>query len=90
MDNQQRQEPIACQNCDYFGFPCLNCAAYVFHGRLGPGFGHQCRRIMFTQHPEMPEDTRARMQEWITNHPNQDVTYEPFNKSKNNNNRSQR
>ena len=28
---------IGCPNCEYYTFPCLNCAAYVFNGQLGEG-----------------------------------------------------
>jgi len=28
----------ACQNCDHYGFPCLNCADYVYEGKMGPGY----------------------------------------------------
>lgn len=27
-----------CENCDFHGFPCLNCADYEFHGTMGPGY----------------------------------------------------
>ena len=30
---------IGCENCEHYGFPCINCAAYVFGDRLGPGEG---------------------------------------------------
>jgi len=30
---------INCTNCEYFSFPCLNCAEFVFNGQLGPGNG---------------------------------------------------
>ena len=30
---------IGCQNCEHYGFPCANCALYVFGGNLGPGSG---------------------------------------------------
>jgi len=32
-------EPLdcACENCDFYGFPCLNCAEYTFKGMLGKG-----------------------------------------------------
>jgi len=26
-----------CSNCDFYGFPCMNCAKYVFDGRFGLG-----------------------------------------------------
>jgi hypothetical protein len=28
---------IGCENCEVCGFPCANCAAYVFNGQLGEG-----------------------------------------------------
>jgi len=28
---------IGCENCECYGFPCANCAYYVFGERLGPG-----------------------------------------------------
>ncbi len=28
---------IGCANCEVCGFPCANCAAYVFNGQLGEG-----------------------------------------------------
>ena len=28
---------IGCGNCEVCGFPCANCAAYVFSGQLGEG-----------------------------------------------------
>jgi hypothetical protein len=28
---------IGCPNCEYYTFPCLNCAMYVFNGNLGEG-----------------------------------------------------
>jgi hypothetical protein len=28
---------INCKNCDFVGFPCLNCANYIFEGQHGPG-----------------------------------------------------
>lgn len=28
---------IGCVNCEGYGFPCLNCAVYVFNGHLGQG-----------------------------------------------------
>lgn len=27
----------ACENCDEYGFPCLNCASFCFNGMLGKG-----------------------------------------------------
>lgn len=33
-----------CSNCEYFGFPCLNCAEYCYHFRLGPGHGQENRK----------------------------------------------
>lgn len=31
---------IGCGNCEYYGFPCANCAMYVFGDQLGPGEGY--------------------------------------------------
>ena len=28
---------VDCSNCDFYGFPCLNCAKRVFDGRFGLG-----------------------------------------------------
>ena len=28
---------IGCEHCEYYGFPCANCAAYVFGYQLGFG-----------------------------------------------------
>lgn len=28
---------VNCKNCDFVGFPCANCANYIFNGELGPG-----------------------------------------------------
>jgi len=35
-------EPLdcACLNCDYYGFPCLNCAEFSLRGLLGEGHGN--------------------------------------------------
>jgi len=30
---------IGCNNCEHYGFPCMNCARYVFCGSLGEGCG---------------------------------------------------
>ena len=30
---------IGCGNCEFHGFPCANCAWYVFQGHLGEGTG---------------------------------------------------
>lgn len=30
---------LTCENCDYYGFPCLICAKNIFDGQLGPGNG---------------------------------------------------
>ena len=35
IKNHERHE--VCANCLYHGFPCLNCANYIYNGRLGPG-----------------------------------------------------
>lgn len=45
FDHQVSQEALEngwlnheCPNCDHYGFPCLNCARYVYEGRLGSGY----------------------------------------------------
>ena len=38
-DYPVEQYCIGCGNCENYGFPCMNCATYVFGGRLGPGNG---------------------------------------------------
>lgn len=35
---QENLKPPLCLNCVHHGFPCLNCACYIFKGKLGPGF----------------------------------------------------
>ena len=34
-DYPVEQYCIGCGNCENYGFPCMNCATYVFGGRLG-------------------------------------------------------
>lgn len=51
-----------CQNCKCVGFPCLNCAEYVYEGRLGPGFASNGIRVI---PPNTPNVIRERMQDWI-------------------------
>ncbi len=29
---------LGCDNCDNYGFPCIDCARYAFDGRLGNGY----------------------------------------------------
>ena len=29
----------SCSNCDFYGFPCLNCAEFSLMGLLGDGYG---------------------------------------------------
>ena len=28
-----------CGNCEYFGYPCVNCACYVYNNYIGRGYG---------------------------------------------------
>jgi hypothetical protein len=48
------KQPSLCENCTFHGFPCLNCAYYVFHGKLGPGFCFG-KRTMFCNEDD-PDD----------------------------------
>ena len=42
-----------CGNCNFHGFPCLNCAEYEFFGNLGPGYLEQQRWICENNDPKV-------------------------------------
>ena len=35
-----------CDNCLCHGFPCLNCACYMYNGKMGPGYIHGKRVLV--------------------------------------------
>ena len=61
-DNYEDNYEDNCGNCECYGFPCLNCAEYVYKGSRGPGFDTEGVRMI---HPDTPEDIRFRMQDVI-------------------------
>jgi hypothetical protein len=39
LSDETWQDIVRCRNCDYFGFPCLNCAEHYFNLVFGKGCG---------------------------------------------------
>lgn len=58
-----------CIGCDIHGFPCFRCADDVYYGELGPGFLNGEQIIL----QDTDATTRAVMEKWCTDHPNEHV-----------------
>jgi len=62
-----------CSNCEYHGFPCLNCADYVHLGKLGPGCYEKHKVLMmFEPHLSIYENLDT-IKRWMESNPDQDV-----------------
>lgn len=46
VKNEYPTKDESCGNCPENGFPCLNCADYVFLGTKGPGFLNGVRTLL--------------------------------------------
>lgn len=57
-----------CANCSYHGFPCLNCAVYVYNGELGPGFFYGMRSLFLQDIVDLGEKTFAKMLQFVIDH----------------------
>ena len=66
---------IGCQNCEHYGFPCANCAAYVFGYRLG--FGERGEAVSGgnsdTAVDDEPPPSPTKSEESVTSYPLCDV-----------------
>ena len=62
-----------CQNCDHFGFPCLNCAEY-FNYELGEGYDHDCPNDCEEENDDLEENNvnRNLLQEFNNEDNNED------------------
>lgn len=58
--DQDFTEEYDCANCEAYGFPCLNCAEYIYQGQLGAGHTDGGERVI----PEdTPDDIRDAMEQ---------------------------
>ena len=44
-----------CDECEEHGYPCFNCAEYIYGGRHGPGFYKGVRYMFITTPPDISQ-----------------------------------
>lgn len=74
LPNQDSEDSVPCSNCKRYGTPCLNCAEYEFHGRLGPGYNADGERMIIIPENEVFEcfkhgEKYRNMVAWMKKHP---------------------